>query len=66
MNYRLKELSENISERMERIKNIMDIISEDRETDVSQILLYKTGKMYQKLSDIYDEIEKMRGNSNDI
>lgn len=60
-----EELAENISDRMTELKVIMDITGEERDTEAAENLLYRTGRMYQQLSDIYDELKMMGGDTYD-
>lgn len=65
MKNRLNEIAENISDRMSELRAVMEILSEDRDTYVSEKLFPETVRMYQRLSEISDELDEAGRDVND-
>ncbi len=60
MNIRINELTERLSERLSELKALREMISESGDSDITEMLLKKTDRMYAKLSEELEELSELK------
>lgn len=55
---RIDQLTDIIADCADEAKRLTEILAESSDSELSDILLQRTGRMYRRISDLYEELLK--------
>lgn len=53
---RINQLKDIIADCADEAKRLTEILTENSDSELSDILLQRTGRMYRRISDLYEEL----------